>query len=136
MKLDQVKPMFCALLVDSHVSYRQALTDVLRVYFPSLGVDEAGDVEEAQQKVDYLRPNIIFMEIDLLGKSGLELAKEIKQVYSDIEIIILTTRNQPECRQQALQSGADFYISKHDDLCMEEIPTRIEEAMGGIAQHS
>jgi DNA-binding NarL/FixJ family response regulator len=136
MNLDQEKPMFCALLVDSHVSYRQALSDVLFVYFPSLGVDEAGDADEAQQKVDYQRPNIIFMEIDLPGKSGLVLTKEIKQVYSDIEIIILTTSNQPKCRQQALRCGADFYISKQNDFYMEEILTRIEEAMGGRKQHS
>jgi CheY-like chemotaxis protein len=129
MKSGQDKPMFCALLVDSDASYRQALSDVLRVYFPSIGVDEAGDGAEAVNKVDYLRPNIIFMDMELPGKNGLELLKNIKQVYRDIEIVILATSNLPDCHQQAILYGADSYISKQDDSYMEEILRRIEDAM-------
>ena len=118
--------MFYTLLVDANVSFRQALSDVLLVYFPSIGVEEAGDVTEALSKVESLRPDIIFMDNQLPEENGLDLSREIKHVYDDIVIVILTTNNQPEYRQQALRNGADYYISKGDDSCMEEILTQIE----------
>jgi two-component system response regulator DegU len=118
--------MIYTLLVDANVSFRQALSDVLHVYFPSIGVEEAGDVAEALNKVESLHPDIIFMDNQLPEENGLDLSREIKHVYDDIVIVILTTNNQPEYRQQALRNGADYYISKGEDSCMEEILTQIE----------
>ena len=114
------------MIVDANVSFRQALSDVLLVYFPSIGVEETGNVTEARSKVECQRPNIIFMDIQLPGENGLEFIKEIKQVYNDIVIAILTTNNLPEHRQQAFENGANHYISKGDDSYMEEILTLIE----------
>lgn len=118
--------MFYTMLVDANVSFRQALSDVLLVYFPSISVEETGNVTEALSKVECLRPNIIFMDIQLPGENGLEFIKEIKQVYNDIVFAILTTNNLPEHRQQAFENGANHYISKGDDSSMEEILTLIE----------
>lgn len=118
--------MFYIMLVDANLSFRQALSDVLLVYFTSMGVEEAGDMTEALSKVECLRPNIIFMDIQLPGENGLEFIKEIKQVYNDIVFAILTTNNLPEHRQQAFENGANHYISKGDDSSMEEILTLIE----------
>ena len=120
---------FNALLVDDNVSFRQVLSDILCAYFPSVGVEQAGDGAEVLSKVDYLRPNIIFMDIQLPGINGLELTKEIKQVYSDIEIIVLSTNGLPEYRQQAFRNRADCYISKTDDSCLQKILIRVTEAV-------
>jgi DNA-binding NarL/FixJ family response regulator len=127
--------MIYTLLVDANVSFRQALSDVLHVYFPSIGVEEAGDVAEALSKVESLRPDIIFMDNQLPEENGLDLSREIKHVYDDIVIVILTTNNQPEYRQQALRNGADYYISKGDDSCMEEILTQIEGVLDSSVTH-
>lgn len=121
--------MFYTLLVDADVGFRQALSDVLLVYFPLIGIEEAGDATEALSKVECLRPNIVFMDIQLPGGTGLEISKEIKQMYNDIVIVILTSNNLPEYRQQAFQNGANHYISKGDDSSMEEILTLIEGVM-------
>lgn len=123
--------MFYTLLVDANVSFRQALSDVLHVYFPSIGVEEAGDVAEALSKVESLRPDIIFMDNQLPGENGQDLSREIKQVYNDIVIVVLISNNQPEYRQRALRSGADYCISKMEDSCMEEILTQIEGVLPG-----
>ena len=118
--------MVYALLVDANVAFRQALSDVLLVYFPLIDIEEAGDVTGALSKVECLRPNIIFMDIQLPGENELEFIKEIKQVYNDIVIAILTTNNLPEHRQQAFENCANHYISKGDDSSMEEILALIE----------
>ena len=121
--------MFNTLLVEDNVSYRQLLSDILLMHFPLLGVDEAGDGEEALSKVEYLRPDLIFMDIQLPGVNGLDVTKKIKQVYNDIVIVILTCNDLSEYRQQAFRNGADYFLSKADDFCMENILTRVDVAL-------
>jgi CheY-like chemotaxis protein len=121
--------MFNTLLVEDNVDFRQALSDVLFSYFPMIGVDEAGDGEEALSKVEYQRPNLIFMDIKLPGENGLEITKKIKLVYDNIVIVILTSNNLPEYRQEAFRNGADCFLSKGDDTCMGDILARVEGTM-------
>jgi CheY-like chemotaxis protein len=127
--------MFNTLLVEDNVGFRQALSDVLLSYFPSISVDEAGDGEEALGKIEYRRPNLIFMDIQLPGENGLGITRKIKQVYDDIVIVILTTNDLPEYRQQAFRNGADYFLSKGDDSCMEGILAQVEGAMAKELRH-
>jgi CheY-like chemotaxis protein len=56
-----------------------------------MDIAEAENGKEALQKVETLRPDLIFMDIKLPGENGLELTKKIKTRYSGISIIILTS---------------------------------------------
>jgi len=118
--------MFNTLLVEGNASFRQALSDVLLSYFPLIDVDEAGNGEEALSKVEYRRPDIIFMDVHLPGESGLEVTRKIKRVYKEIVIVILSSHALPEYRQQAFRSGADCFLSKKEDTCMDDILARVE----------
>lgn len=125
--------MFNTLLVEDNASFRQALSDVLLSYFPLIEVDEAGDGEQALSKVEYQRPHLIFMDILLPGESGLEVTRKIKRVYEGIVIVILTSHDLPEYRQQAFRNGADCFLSKEAGSCMDEILALVE---GEIARKS
>ena len=121
--------MFSTLLVEDDACYRQALSDILITYFPLIDVDEAVDGEEALSKVEYRRPHLIFMDVQLPGVDGLEVTRKIKQVYNDIVIVILTSIDLPEYRQQACRNGADCFLFKEDDACMDAILARVEKEM-------
>jgi len=123
--------MFYTLLVDADSSFRKALTEVLLVYFPLIDVEDVGDETEAMSKVECLRPNIVFMDTQLPDGTGLELLSKIRQMHNDMVIVILTANNRPEHRQHAFENGANHYISKKEDSCMEEILTLIEEVLDG-----
>ena len=125
--------MFNTLLVEDNVSYRRILSDVLLLHFPLIGIDEAGDGMEALCKVEYRRPDLIIMDIQLPGANGLEITKEIKRVYNEIVIVILASNGLQEHRQQAYRNGADYFISKDDDYCIEDILTRVDVALAGLA---
>jgi two-component system response regulator DegU len=127
--------MFYALLVEDNVTFRRSLSDILLTYFPLISIDEAGDGIEALSKVEYLRPDIVFMDIQLPGENGLEVTKKIKLVYDYIVIVILTSYDLPEYRQQAFRNGADCFLSKADDSCIEDILARIEGAMDRQKRH-
>ena len=127
--------MFNTLLVEDNVSYRQTLADVLLMHFPLIGVEEAGDGREALSKVDYLRPDRVFMDLQLPGVNGLEVTKQIKRVYEDIVVVILTGSDLPEYRLQAFRNGADYFISKADDCCLENILARVDVALARVSRH-
>jgi DNA-binding NarL/FixJ family response regulator len=56
-------------------------------------------------------------------------------VYSDIVIVILTSNDLPKYRQQAYRNGADYFLSKEDDFCMENILARVDVALGRVSRH-
>ena len=127
--------MFNTLLVEDNISYRQILSDVLLLHFPLIGVDEAGDGREALSKVECQRPDLIFMGNQLPGENGMDVTKKIKRMYDDIVIVILSTNNLPEHRQQAFRNGADYFLSKEDDFSMENILARVDAALSRESRH-
>lgn len=127
--------MLNTLLVEDDVNFRQALSDILLTYFPLMYVDEAGDGEEALSKVEYQRPDLIFMDVQLPGENGLEVTRKIKRVYNDIVIVILTSYGLPEYRQQAFRNGADCFLLKEDDTCMNDILARVEREIARESCH-
>lgn len=100
------------LIVEDSTFFRQLLKETLHSRFPSMDIAEAENGKEALQKVETLRPDLIFMDIKLPGENGLELTKKIKTRYSGISIIILTSYDLPEYREAARQYQADHFLSK------------------------
>jgi CheY-like chemotaxis protein len=126
--------MFSALLVEDNENFRQILSDVLLLRFSTIDVEVACDGEDALCKIGYLHPDIVLMDIRLPGENGLEVTRKIKQIYTDIVIVILTGHDLPEYRQRAFRNGADCFIPKTSDTCMEDVVARIEGAMSSKRQ--
>jgi DNA-binding NarL/FixJ family response regulator len=104
--------VFQALIVEDNAPFRQSLREMLAEQFPTMGVAEAADGEDALVKIEKLSPHLVFMDIKLPGQSGLEVTKEIKARYSKIIVIILTSYDLPEYREAAKNYGADYFLSK------------------------
>ncbi len=100
------------LIVEDNGLFRQTLRESLQMSFPGVAIDEATNGVEALQRIQAFVPDLIFMDIKLPGKSGLELTPKIKAVYPDIIIFILTNYDIPECRKAAFRYGADRFIAK------------------------
>ena len=77
-----------------------------------MDIFEAGNGEEALQKIKTKPPDLIFMDIKLPGESGLEITQKIKADYPNITIIILTSYDLPEYREAADQYQANYFLSK------------------------
>jgi YesN/AraC family two-component response regulator len=104
--------MLKTLIFEDSAFFRQLLKETLHSRFPSMNIAEAENGKDALQKVESLRPHLIFMDIKLPGENGLELTKKIKARYSDISIIILTSYDLPEYREAAREYQADHFLSK------------------------
>jgi DNA-binding NarL/FixJ family response regulator len=109
------------LLVDDDTNFRKLIKDFLCLSLPSLCVKEAGDGEEALQKIGVCPPDIIFMDIRLPGENGLVLTQKIKKKYPDVDIAILTSYDLPEYQEVATKNGAKHFLLKNTIIPMSII---------------
>ncbi|MCH8494547.1 MAG: response regulator transcription factor [Balneolales bacterium] len=79
-------------------------------------------------------PDIILMDIDLEGMSGIDGMKLIKGKYSDVEIIMLTVYHDSHKIFNSLRAGASGYLLKHTSL--PEIKDAIDVVLQGGAPMS
>ncbi|MGO9313127.1 MAG: response regulator transcription factor [Syntrophobacteraceae bacterium] len=104
--------MCSVLLVEDNATFRKSLKEMLALRFPRLEIGEASDGEEALQELGNINPDIIFMDIKLPGKNGLEVTRIIKKARSEVEVIIFTSYDIPEYREAAFDSGASYFFTK------------------------
>ena len=119
-----------ASIVEDNASFRGALKDSLQTLFPSMVIHEAGEGEEALQKVDTFHPELIFMDIRLPGENGLQLTQKIKATYPETRVLILTSYDTQEYREAAVRCGANCFISK-DSMSWELLETFVKSFQPG-----
>jgi len=105
--------MLKVLIVEDNRIFREAFKQGLLDYFPSMVIEEAGNGDEALERIKEGSPDLIFMDIRLPGVNGLQLTQKIKKDFPGINIAILTDYDLPEYRQAAVQYGADRFFVKN-----------------------
>ena len=112
------------LIVDDEPQIRR----VLRTTLTSQGytVAEARTGDEALEQIRVERPDLILLDVNMPGISGLETCREIR-ASSDIPIIMLTVRGTEKDKVQALDAGADDYVTK--PFSSEELMARIRAGL-------
>ncbi len=117
--------MASILIVENNDFFRRSFKEILKMYIPSLLVDESVDGTDALIKINESSPDVVFMDIRLPGKNGLELTREIKGIYPDLVISIFTSYDFPEYRKVAKKYGVDHFLLK-DALTGAEIAAMIK----------
>lgn len=114
-------------IVDDHYMIIEGIKSML-VNEP--GIEWLGHASSAATCMAFLRvhsPDVILMDINLPDKSGLELCKEVMQLYPGIKIIGLSTFNQLSFISRMLENGAYGYLLKN--ASRYEIMQAIETVM-------
>jgi DNA-binding NarL/FixJ family response regulator len=109
------------LIVDDNSLFRAILRKSLQSRCASLVIYEASDGREALEQVITSNPTLIFMDIQLPDRNGLEVARLIKQVNPEAEIVVLTSYDQVEYRAAAIKSKVDHFASKDSFMLLIDI---------------
>ncbi len=100
------------LLVDDHALFRAGLASLLRTWGLQV-VGQASDGEEAIALSRELRPDLIFMDINMPKRNGLETTRVIKTEFPGMKVIMLTVSDNEQDLFEAIKSGAEGYLLKN-----------------------
>ena len=121
--------MIRVLVVDDHALVRSGLRLLLDAD-PEITVeDEASDAEEAVRKARLDKPDVVLLDITMPGRSGLEVAAEIKRAAPDAAILILSMHDDSAYVREAFEQGANGYLLK--EAADEELLTAVREVAAG-----
>jgi DNA-binding NarL/FixJ family response regulator len=79
-------------------------------------IGQAQDAAEALQAICKLKPDVVTLDIQMIGGSGIEVLKQIKQAALTPVVIMLTNRTSLPYRKRCLEAGADFFLDKSTEF--------------------
>lgn len=113
------------LVVDDDPSVRRTLHTTL--YGLGFDIGEAGTGEEAIALCRIVKYEAVLLDINMPGKDGIETCRELRRLLPRIAIIMLSVNDDYERKIEALEAGADDYVTK--PFHMRELTARIRSAL-------
>lgn len=101
------------LVVDDHPMMRLGLAQFLSAQVDIKVVGEAHDASSALAAAEKLRPDVILLDISLQGRSGLDVAKELRSRFPGSKILVHSMHDDRLFSERALRAGAMGYVTKH-----------------------
>lgn len=100
------------LVVDDQEPFRRAATAVVNALdgFEVVGVAQTG--EDSVACVPELRPDMILMDVNLPGMTGLEATRRIRQLRPSTIVVLLSTYDRAEYGQEVDDCGAAEFVGK------------------------
>jgi two-component system response regulator NreC len=117
--------MIRIVLADDHKVVRTGLQALLRSEADLDVIGQCGDGLEAIRLADELLPDVMVVDLMMGGVGGLEVTRQVRKKYPQIEIVILSMHNNEGYVLEALRSGAKAYVLK--DCGPEELIKAIRE---------
>ena len=117
------------LVIDDHPLMRKGILQLIAMENSLRLVGEAGDGQRGLELALRQRPDLILLDLNMRGLSGLETLKALKAADLDSRVIILTVSDSEEDVAAALRSGADGYLLK--DMEPEEVLHSLKTAAQG-----
>lgn len=117
------------LIIDDHPLFRRGVSQLLEL---ASGFELVGEAASGQEGIDLakqLDPDLILLDLNMKGMSGLETLSTMRDLEIDARIILITVSNAPEDLVAAIRAGSDGYILKDNDP--DEILKLIDAAMHG-----
>jgi NarL family two-component system response regulator LiaR len=118
------------VLADDHALVRSGIVYSLQSFRDLEVVGQAATGEEALHLVERLRPDVVLMDLLMPGIGGFTAIKELHERFPDLPVLALTSYQEGEMVQQALEAGALGYLLK--DVEVEELVKSIRLAQKGV----
>ena len=122
---DQIK----VLLVDDHTVVRSGLSAFLLAFDDLELAGEAGSGAEAIAMCEEVHPDVVLMDLVMPDMDGATATEKIRERWSDIQVVALTSFEEGDLVQRALSAGAIGYLLKN--VSADELAGAIRSAYAG-----
>jgi len=119
------KPQANILVVDDESSIRQALRVTLGHI--GFGVAEAATGEQALELIRSEHYDAVLLDMNMPGMGGMMACREIRRLSPGLPILMVTIRDNQDDKVEALEAGADDYVTK--PFHMRELTARVRAAI-------
>ena len=117
------------LLADDHGVLRLGIATLLVKELACEICAECGEGREALKLAESTRPDVAVIDVGIPGLNGLEVARQIRRVSPDTEVVILSGDDSSEMAAQALATGAKAFVAK------VRAALHLAEAVQAAAEH-
>jgi two-component system invasion response regulator UvrY len=101
------------IIVDDHMLIRETWSLILNGHSDFKVIAETGNGEEAVELCKLHKPDIVMMDINLPGMSGVDATKEIIKASPGTKVVGISLHNQPAYAKKMMKAGARGYITKN-----------------------
>ena len=102
------------LIVDDHPLVRERVAELINQEPDLLVCGEASDANEALAAAKSLAPDMAIIDITLKDTYGIELVKQLKELYPKLPILVLSMHEESMYGERALRAGAKGYLTKQE----------------------
>jgi len=117
------------LIADDHEVVRRGLRQILDDQFDPLEVGEATNARETLEEVRRQHWDIVLLDINMPGRSGLEVLEELKQLAPGLPVLVLSAFPEEDYAVRSLKLGAAGFLSKQS--ASDELLLAIRKALAG-----
>lgn len=110
-------------IVDGHTLTRYGLRHLLDQESDVELIAESPSAARAVQMIEEFRPDVVTIDSSLPDGDGMRLASDLRDLYGDLGIVILTSRTEDHVLFRALETGASAFVAK---------TAPVEEVLGAI----
>jgi DNA-binding NarL/FixJ family response regulator len=116
------------MLVDDHPLVREGLGRLINDQPDLIVSGEADGPVRALEMLKHSRPDLVALDLSLSGGDGLELCKQLHELYPDLPVLIISMHDESLYAERALRAGAAGYVMKQapQDQVMQAIRRTLE----------
>ena len=103
------------IIADDHVLFRAGVKTALSLKKDIRIIGEADNGQQLLHLLKHLEPDVILLDIQMPVMDGITALPEIKKLYPDIRIIMLTMHNDHSMISRLIELGANAYLTKNSD---------------------
>jgi len=121
--------MIKVLLADDHSIVRAGLRRIVEESGDMQVIAEAADGREALRQVKNTNPDVVVVDISMPGLDGLEVISQLKAMYPELPVLVLTMHEEGQYVVRAIEAGAMGYITKQS--APEQLVIAIRKVLDG-----
>jgi DNA-binding NarL/FixJ family response regulator len=116
-------------IVDDHPLLRQGLALLINREQDLMVCGEAEEAQTAMTEIAAKKPDILIADISLNGPDGLDLLKNLRTLYPNLPVLILSMHDESIYAERALRARANGYIMKQE--ATEKVLVAVRRILGG-----
>lgn len=100
------------LIADDHANVRRGLREIVDDAFLGTHFSEAANGDEVLTELIKSRHDVLLLDINMPGRSGMEVLKDVKNIYPFLPVIMVSVQPESQYASRCLLAGATAYINK------------------------